>query len=67
MATIDDLNEQGKIHAVLEDVDTGAEIREEVRIVIRIPIELLNTIASGDTRSRVMVRDWIIPAMEAAP
>ena len=67
MATIDDLNEQGKIQAVLEDVGTGAEIREEVRIVIRIPIELLNTIASGDTRSRVMVRDWIVPAMESVP
>ncbi len=67
MATIDDLREQGKIYAILEDVDTGTELREEVRFVITLPISLLITISGGDTRSRVMVRDWMVPAMEQAP
>ena len=67
MATIDDLNEQGVVRATLEDKDTPQGLVAEVRLVVTIPIELLDTISGGSTRSQVMVRDWLKVAMENAP
>lgn len=66
MATIDDLQEQGTVRAIIEDRDTPTGMVEEVRIILTVPQALLNTIAGGDTRSRVMVQDWIKVAMDAA-
>ena len=67
MATIDDLNEQATVSAIIEDRDNGTSLVSEVRLTVTIPIELLDLIASGSTRSQVMVRDFLKPAVESAP
>lgn len=65
MATIDDLQEQATIRVRLgtdHTTDTPVDVAE---ILIEIPRALLDTISGGDTRSRVMVRDWIKVAVDA--
>tara|TARA_R100000664_G_C2747173_1_gene134753 strand:- start:1421 stop:1624 length:204 start_codon:yes stop_codon:yes gene_type:complete len=65
MATIDDLQEQAIVKVRLgTDYSTESPV-DIASITIEIPRDLLNTISGGDTRSRVMVRDWIKPAIDA--
>lgn len=65
MATIDDLQEQATVKVRLgTDYSTESPV-ETVSLRIEIPRDLLNTISGGDTRSRVMVEDWIRPAVDA--
>ena len=65
MATIDDLNSEATVRATVEEVDNGPELVASARFVVTIPRDLLTTIAGGTTRSQVMVRDWLKPAIEA--
>ena len=65
MATIDDLNSEATVRATVEEVDNGAELVASARFVVTIPRALLSTISGGTTRSQVMVRDWMLPAIEA--
>lgn len=65
MATIDDLNSQATVRAVVADRDNGSELESCAQFVVLIPRDLLTTIAGGTTRSQVMVRDWLKPAIEA--
>ena len=65
MATIDDLQNDGSIRAVSEETDTPGGMVQTARFVITIPRDLLDTIAGGTTRSQVLVRAWLIPAIEA--
>mgnify|MGYP003111224140 CR=1 FL=1 len=65
MATIDDLQEQATVKVRL-GTDYSAEAPvETVSLRIEIPRTLLDTVSGGDTRSRVMVRDWIKVAVDA--
>ncbi|MBM63687.1 MAG: hypothetical protein CL484_12145 [Acidobacteria bacterium] len=67
MATIDDLIEQATVSAIIEDRDNGTDLVSEVRLTITIPIELLDLISTGSTRSHVLVRDFLKPAVDTAP
>jgi len=62
MATIDDLNDAAQVLATPETDGDGTEM---AAFMIRIPRALLDTIAGGDTRSRVLVADWLKPAIDA--
>ena len=65
MATIDDLNAQAQVTVRLgTDYSTETPV-DTVSLRIEIPRDLLNTISGGDTRSRVMVKDWIKVAVDA--
>ena len=65
MATIDDLQEQAQLPVRLGTDHTTNTPVETVGFRIEIPRDLLNTIAGGDTRSRVLVRDWLKVAADA--
>ena len=66
MATIDDLNNTATVTARIQTNHTNNAPVEEVEFLIVMPQSLLITISGGDTRSRVMVQDWLKPAMESA-
>ena len=65
MATIDDLQEQAAVNVRLGTDYSSESPVETVSLRIEIPRTLLDTISGGDTRSRVMVRDWIKVAVDA--
>tara|TARA_Y100001973_G_scaffold104039_1_gene172798 strand:- start:1499 stop:1708 length:210 start_codon:yes stop_codon:yes gene_type:complete len=66
MATIDDLQDTATVKATIQTTHHPEGAVEEVVFRIVIPQDLLNTIAGGDTRSRVMVQDWLQAAMVGA-
>ena len=64
MATIDDLQQTATVKVRL-GTDYSAEAPVDIAsITIKIPRTLLDTISGGDTRSRVLVRDWLKPAVD---
>jgi hypothetical protein len=65
MATIDDLHDQAVVTARAQTKHTSSGEVEEVTLRVIIPRTLLDTISGGDTRSRVMVRDWLKVAADA--
>jgi len=65
VATIDDLEAQAQVSTRLGTDHTTDTPVEMVGFHIEIPRDLLNTIAGGDTRSRVMVQDWLKAAADA--
>tara|TARA_Y100001973_G_scaffold104059_1_gene172878 strand:+ start:2669 stop:2875 length:207 start_codon:yes stop_codon:yes gene_type:complete len=65
MATIDDLHDQAVVTARSQTKHTPSGEVEEVTLRVIIPRTLLDTISGGDTRSRVMVRDWLKVAADA--
>lgn len=65
MATIDDLQEQATVYVRLGTDHTADTPVEMASVRIEIPRALLDTISGGDTRSRVLVRDWLKVAVEA--
>ena len=65
MATIDDLHDEATVTARAQTKHTDTGEVEEVMFRVIIPRALLDTISGGDTRSRVMVRDWLKVAADA--